>query len=203
MERSFKRRNPHKSSRLVVIIAEGKNKEPNYFKQFEFRDSRIKLQIISPDITNKNNSAKGLLKQAISYKKKETLSGSDEVWIVFDSDANSDDTLCEVRNRASANNINLAQSNPCFEVWLYYHFFDTSPGEDAPITQIGWKEYLDKKVPGGVNVADCYDKVFAAINNSEANFSADENDIPTLFSTECHMLMRDIDKLLLLSKRSK
>jgi hypothetical protein len=45
---------------------------------------------------------------------------ADEVWCVFDVDEHP--KLAEARDQANANGIQLAVSNPCFELWLLLHF---------------------------------------------------------------------------------
>ena len=49
----------------------------------------------------------------------------DAVWCVFDVDEHPQ--IADARQMARANGIELAISNPCFELWLLLHFRD-SPG---------------------------------------------------------------------------
>ena len=37
---------------------------------------------------------------------------------------------------------NVAQSNPCFEIWLYYHFYDIMPVADDVEKHASFKEYV-------------------------------------------------------------
>ena len=46
----------------------------------------------------------------------------DEVWCVFDVDAHPH--LPDAKQKAEANRIKMAISNPCFELWLLLHFQD-------------------------------------------------------------------------------
>ena len=86
---------------------------------------------------------------------------------------------------------NVAQSNPCFEIWLYYHLMETPP-EDYDSTKERFKTYLDRVLPGGFN----YDRhpVFIedAIQNAKVNFRTDKDGKITMFSTEMHLLGTEI-----------
>ncbi len=46
----------------------------------------------------------------------------DAVWCVFDIDEHP--MILEAREQARANGIEVAISNPCFELWIYLHFMD-------------------------------------------------------------------------------
>jgi hypothetical protein len=52
----------------------------------------------------------------------------DEIWCVFDVDQHP--KLSEAQKMAEQNRIELAVSNPCFELWLWLHFED-SPGPQS------------------------------------------------------------------------
>ena len=97
---------------------------------------------------------------------------------------------------------NVAQSNPCFEIWLYYHLMETPPEDFAPKKE-RFKTYFDKVLPGGFDY-DRHPKYLAeAINNAKANFKRDKDKKLALFSTEMYLLgteilgfvKRDLDKL--------
>jgi hypothetical protein len=53
-------------------------------------------------------------------KRKDDNLRYDEVWCVFDVDEHPD--VPEAKQQAVANEIHLAISNPCFELWLLLHF---------------------------------------------------------------------------------
>lgn len=193
-ERSYKRKSAHKSSNLIIVFCEGENTEPSYFNRFSRQESRLKIELYSPDESNPNNTPEGLLKRAKRYKKTNDLRNDDSIWLVFDSDNNTDEDLMRVRQSADAHHIYLSQSNPCFEVWLYYHYFNCAPS-DAPTDQVGWKIYLGQRVPGGLDYEECYKHASEAIENAEKNFSTDANGLPTLYSTECHKLVESMLEL--------
>lgn len=46
----------------------------------------------------------------------------DSVWCVFDKDNNTDQQLSEAKQLAQKHKFNIAFSNPCFEIWFYCHY---------------------------------------------------------------------------------
>ncbi|MEY3442587.1 MAG: hypothetical protein RLZZ519_868, partial [Bacteroidota bacterium] len=132
MSRSFQRLEPSRDAKFIYLFCEGSRTEPDYFSRFEELDSRIKVQVIAPG-QNDNNSPTGLLDKAIhllevsdtSQFSQFELLAEDEVWFIIDTDSwgSHINRLYEACNARP--NWEVAQSNPCFEVWLYYHLFDT------------------------------------------------------------------------------
>lgn len=108
--------------KLFAIACEGSDREPQYFNVFRDLSRRIKVDVIEEDINRTNSSPKWVLNRLTSYIEKYDLQDTDELWIVIDVDNWKDE---EVRNVASycndQSNWNIAISNPCFEVWLYFH----------------------------------------------------------------------------------
>ena len=99
-----------------------------------------------------------------------------------------------MRQMAEEQKFHIAQSNPCFELWIYYHYASFVP-KNAPTSQIGWKEYLDNQISGGWKAETCHQKVKQAIELAESIFQADCDGIPKLYSTECYKLLEDILQL--------
>ena len=127
--RLFERKEPERDASLFIIYCEGSRREPKYFEYFEKISSRVKLEIIKAD-SQGNNSPSGLLKQAKEdfFEGKDSLpkyflGKEDKVWFVIDTDrwgSHIPKLRKECQQRV---NWFVAQSNPCFEVWLFYHFF--------------------------------------------------------------------------------
>lgn len=46
----------------------------------------------------------------------------DVIWCVFDRDENTDEMLEKARRKAAQGNLNIAFSNPSFELWFLLHF---------------------------------------------------------------------------------
>jgi hypothetical protein len=130
-KRGYKRDTPEELKRdykLFVIACEGGKTEPKYFELFKYISSRVAVDVIDEvikdeELENKNKSApKWVLDRAMKYIEKEGLSKEDELWFVMDVDRWSVDNLHEIFLYCNENkNWNIALSNPCFEVWLYFH----------------------------------------------------------------------------------
>ncbi len=65
-----------------------------------------------------------ILNDLVRYRSQQERSRRkiDEYWIVFDHDDTKDHELKQVFKRAKKEKICVADSNPCFEVWLFQHF---------------------------------------------------------------------------------
>ena len=137
---------------LFAIACEGAETEPNYFKYFEYF-KRIKVDIItheeSPDTYdtetyNKNNKSapKYVLQKAQDYLEKYglDLSNKDSLWLVIDVDQWEKSSIQEVYEKAKSQNINLIISNPCFEIWLLFHWCDNLDKIDCSKSTILKKE---------------------------------------------------------------
>jgi hypothetical protein len=112
-------------------VCEGAVTERQYFEQFAicYKNSRIRVRL-----ADKTGVPFSLVKFAKRYKseaekaarrEKDQNLSYDSVWCVFDVDDHPQ--LHEAREMATVNRIDLAISNPCFELWLLLHLRE-SPG---------------------------------------------------------------------------
>ena len=103
---------------LILIVCEGKNTEPSYFKQF-----RISSAIVKPV---------GIGYNTVSLVKKATQLASqdkyDQIWCVFDKDDFPDNDFNSAINIAQTKNFRIAYSNQSFEYWFILHFDDHQGG---------------------------------------------------------------------------
>lgn len=117
------RRKPHRNpGKTVLIVCEGKKTEPNYFH--EIRKSRrlssLTIEIVPGDISGTHpKSIIGYAKELRAKRKKDGLE-FEKTWCVFDRDDH--EKIHEAFDQAKANNILVAFSNPCFELWFLLHF---------------------------------------------------------------------------------
>jgi hypothetical protein len=98
----------------ILIVCEGENTEPSYFKQFRLSSATIKPIGLGFNTVSLVNRAI-LLRQEKEY---------DQVWCVFDKD---DFAIIDFNNAiaiAEANNFGVAYSNQAFEYWILLHFDD-------------------------------------------------------------------------------
>ncbi len=195
----------NRESRLIYIFAEGKYKETNYFNFFNSLASQIHLHIV--EIEDGKNSPMGLYENACNFffPKEENNSSTpelrtdDQVWFVIDTDKWGK-KINELRTNVKQHqNWLVAQSNPCFEVWLYYHFFDQKPKEQI----FNWKDYLDKTKKGGFDPRKHPTLIETATINSEKNYSENSDMQPDNGTTEMHLLAKSIIPLILQKLREK
>jgi hypothetical protein len=98
----------------ILIVCEGKNTEPSYFKQFRLSSATIKP-------VGEGYNTVSLVNRAIELSKEKNY---EQVWCVFDKD---DFLAVDFNNAiaiAQANNFGVAYSNQAFEYWLILHFDD-------------------------------------------------------------------------------
>lgn len=115
---------------LFAIACEGGKREPDYFKLFQFFSPKIKVDIIEEVIGDDNSlissihksSPRWVLERAVKYIEREGLNEEDELWFVMDTDRWEVEQLREVAEYCNQfSNWHIVLSNPCFEVWLYFH----------------------------------------------------------------------------------
>lgn len=189
----YTRREPDKEGKLYFIFCEGEKRETTYFYFFNRIASQIIIQIV-PIADGKNspmglynNACQSLLKNEKSQNTTYVLNEIDEVWFIIDTDKWGKEVE-NLRNSVSKHqNWFVGQSNPSFEVWLYYHFQKEKPAN--AITD--WKKYLGEIVVGGFDNRKHPVHIQKAITNSEANFSVTNNQ-PDPITTEVHILAKKI-----------
>ncbi len=201
--RRFKREKPSRDAKSLYIFCEGAKRECDYFNYFKEMDSRINVEVYKLN-PHENNSPSGLLsiaKKCIvrnkdNPKPKYEFLENDEVWIVFDTDKDKNESrqpqICKVKKFCEPKKgWSVAQSNPCFEVWLYYHLLSEKPIlEDSEKCSV-WKEEVDKLIPGGFDSRKHPLYIETAIQNAEKNFNS-VDDFPAVGSTEVFILAKKI-----------
>jgi len=182
--RPFRREKPSREAKVIYIFAEGVKREAHYFKYFKEIDSRINIEIY-PLKPNEPNHPLGLLELAkhsiipseANPNPKYAFLEGDEVWIVLDTEDYQNlnrheqiqQTLLFCNNKAGWN---LARSNPCFEVWLYYHFCSMKPNIEGGHVCSPWKQLVANSVSGGFNSRIHPILIADAIRNASNNFTA-------------------------------
>jgi len=116
--------------KLFAIACEGGKREPEYFKIFRLMSNRIAVDVLGDYATDgevstgySNKSApKWVLDRALKYIEKEGLNDEDDLWFVMDVDRWSVEQLRQIADYCEQYpNWHIVLSNPCFEVWLYFH----------------------------------------------------------------------------------
>ncbi|MEH0157892.1 RloB family protein [Limibacter armeniacum] len=114
----------------VLILCEGAQTEPNYFNGLK-HDMKLRRRLSAVDIEvyqPKQYTPLGLIREAITKKKKALSKRNpyDAIWLVFDRDFHRH--IEEVFDMCYKNDVQIAYSNICFELWFLLHFEQvTSP----------------------------------------------------------------------------
>jgi hypothetical protein len=105
----------------ILIVCEGEKTEPNYFQ--DFRD-RLKAGTISIKIKGTGFNTYSLVEEALRLKKEAIRQSEphDQVWCVFDEDDVKPEIIEAAFRLARENDIKIAFSNECFELWYVLHF---------------------------------------------------------------------------------
>lgn len=131
--RDYSQRGSRRTKRvnnIFLIICEGKETEKQYFNCFRNELRRSNFEIIA--LPAKHRDAISIVNRAIEEIKYRELDigYGDQVWCVFDRDINKNPELIEAKIEAQKCGINIAFSNPCFEVWYICHYIRSSASLD-------------------------------------------------------------------------
>jgi len=112
----------------IYALCEGKNSEPNYLIDFCKLHGNGMVSVIPSRAMGVPSTIVDLSINEINRlnryanKSKDPLDLQFEVWAVFDQDDHP--KVKESITRAKQHNINVAYSNPCFELWALLHLLD-------------------------------------------------------------------------------
>ena len=136
----------------LLIVCEGKATEYGYFEaaRISLRFSRELVQVVHPDATD----PKSLVLTARALMSGQDWKAGDQAWAVCDGDehrhdeasrANWNDAMQLAAGSAAATSkrVNLAVSNPCFELWYLLHFQE----QNAHLDRIAVKVALQRHLP--------------------------------------------------------
>lgn len=209
--KDYNKRLPSKNASKIYIVCEGAETEKNYFGFFEGLSSNLELIVIPPE---EGTDPLKLMALACRELVDETATYSldymqnDRVWFAIDTDTWEDEgkiqplrEFCVKQNSQIRDRFDevkpyeawrVAQSNPCFEIWLYYHHYESAPDVDEIKTHPSIKSFVDSRIAGGFDYQRDPVRLKDAVANAENNFSRKENGNPGLFSTEEYILGREI-----------
>lgn len=198
--RRYERQEPLRDSRKIYIYCEGNKREFDYFRFFCGLSSNVNI-IPIPSKDGKTDPEK-LMEAAQeafginsdgSPKYTLDVSQHDNVWFVIDTDLWGS-KITDLRNFCNIQNAGLdnetwfvSQSNPCFEIWLYYHKFSEKPVKNDVDKYSSIKEFVDAQIPGGFDSRKHPAMIEVAIQNAKATYE-EENQALKLYSTEVFKL---------------
>ena len=211
--RDYGKKEPNRDAHKIYIVCEGKGTEPAYFSFFENCSSNLEIITIPP--TEGTDAIK------LMEKAKEQLLGEsrtftveyehgDTVWFIFDTDLNEAEgkieplrSFCEDMNSHITDNLdevkpykawNVAQSDPSFEIWLYYHFYSDTPEDEEIEKYASFKEYVNGKITGGFNFYRDPIRLEDAIANGTLHLTKTEEGKLMAYATEMPVLGTEILK---------
>jgi len=118
-EASLERPEPIKVEKpTILIVCEGKNTEPSYFRKFKLSTATIKA-------IGEGYNTISLVNRATQLSNEKKY---DQVWCVFDKDDFSLEDFNNAIDIAEAQNFDVAYSNQAFEYWIILHFEDHQGG---------------------------------------------------------------------------
>jgi len=118
-----RKKGTRKEKRAVLVITEGIQTEPDYFRRLSRHLKATGVQVRPSRIKGVGRDPLSVVTEAINIRADQQKDQEfDEAWAVVDVDDHA--KLKEAIAVAKANKIGIAISNPCFEVWLVWHFED-------------------------------------------------------------------------------
>lgn len=149
LDDSIKRRAPRRAPKhRILIVCEGRVTEPVYFRAFkdQERNPLVHVEIAPPAgrayAVVSTAVARRTEAESDAKRERDQTLRWDEVWAVFDVDDHP--KLDEAQKLATDNAIELAISNPCFELWALLHFQD----QRAHIERHKARAALQEHLPG-------------------------------------------------------
>ncbi len=192
-KREYTKKEPFRDATIFLIVCEGEKREPNYFIFFDRLVSQLK--VIPIPSQHGKSAPNHLLENANKAIDKYNSDGGDyELWIVLDIDKWADKINHLQEECTSKKGWYIAISNPCFEVWLYYHLNEKMPEIEGVSKCSTWKELIPKINSGGFDSTKHPTLLFHAIKNSKANYS-EKGYIPNVGSTQLYRLGEKIYRL--------
>lgn len=163
--KDFKRIEGVKSSRLIVIAAEGRATENIYFEAMRQELCASNVQLVVLNREDDNSSPANVHRQLKAFIDEYNIQEDDQLWVIIDRDDWKEKMLAEVAQLCQQNdNLRFCMSNPCFELWLILHLEDVmaycdedkqSLLENPRISTHGtWTKYRLRQLMGHYQEAD-------------------------------------------------
>jgi hypothetical protein len=193
----------------ILILCEGDQSEPNYFKgikQFEregLRNIALEVEIGKTEKNTPFELVQEIVKKQKDEKKKRNA--YDELWVVFDKDGHP--KMNETFQAAKKEGVKIAFSSISFEFWILLHFEKTTKAFskcDQLITYIESQNHMKEYEK---NLTDVYnktkDKLEIAFHNAEfvRNQMKTANSGANVFTLNTYTNVDDLVKRLLNKER--
>lgn len=213
--RDYSKKEPNKDAHRILIVCEGNDTEPKYFGFFKELSPRLDVIPIPSEggktdpVKLKEWAEQNLLKQPVfefDYYQ------GDTIWFVVDTDNWEEQgkigalrQFCQQRNNVLKQELKtkyderkpydawlVAQSNPCFEIWEYYHIYDEKPNPEEVGKHASFKAYVHSAITGGFDPNSMPVEIVKAITNAKANYAIDDDGRLLLYVTEVYRLAEEM-----------
>jgi hypothetical protein len=186
--------NPVRDTSLVVIASEDRYAVRQYFDFFQ----SIKIQFKVLETQDGKSAPEHVLNRVKDYLEEFEIGENDSFWIVCDCDhwvePSHIQNLTQVLQQCRQKGIQIALSNPCFDLWLLLHFADF-PKEDT----LTCDEVADKlrAAAGSYNKTKVYnlkiddEKVSAAVKRAVDKHPSLQ-EIPKRPQTAVHLIIQSL-----------
>jgi hypothetical protein len=170
-ESSYRRQAGKRQQAIILIVCEGKETEPRYFRALRvaFRIHELRVEVV-PGSDGRGAPGR-MLRTALQHQKALDLdlSSDDEAWCVFDTEQEGTHAdLRDVIERAAQARVQLAISNPAFEYWYLLHYECTDrPFTDAAEVCDQLRRYLPQYTKTMSAFACVKDRTETALANVE------------------------------------
>lgn len=184
--------------KAFIVIVTGGEREVDYFKRVSAIEKLKVASFVEPNFDKDDEPRifKFAIDKVEDYKASSSPDNPDSYYLITDVDHFGRHIVAHHKECEDAG-IRVIVSNPCFEVWLYYgyhsdKFVDFVKPDELGKLSSALKTYVNTSVEGGLNVRNAIFKISESIENSELNYSCDENQMPELYSTDMFILGKDI-----------
>ncbi len=158
----FRETKTREVERIVAIAFEGNKTEPQYFEAYKqkrrYDSGLLYVHLLKRDKDDTKSAPQHVLNKLKQEIVEEyNLGKGDELWMVIDTDSwDIGKLLAEVNkvNNSLKYKINIAVSNPCFELWLLLHIKDIEEYSQETRNKIlknprqGKRNYIERLIIG-------------------------------------------------------
>jgi hypothetical protein len=209
--KDYSKQLPSKDAKKLYLFCEGKGTEPDYFAFFKGLSSNLEIITLPPESGTDPLKLMELAKSKLLEDDSRYIMdyhANDLVWFIIDTDSwEKENKIAPLRDFCNGNNKafpekytevkpynawNVVQSNPSFEIWLYYHFYKEAPKPEAIEAHPSFKAFVSSVISGGFNYQNDPVKVETAVANACTNFNFNKEGKLDLFSTEVYELAETI-----------
>lgn len=124
-QRNLQRKSKTRGERSrILIVTEGEETEPQYFRGLSRHLRATGVEVFGVHVVGEGRDPSRVVRKAAKMSDDGALVGDrdgyDSVWCVFDVDEHS--RLASAIGAAKKMGFGVAVSNPCFEIWILWHY---------------------------------------------------------------------------------